>query len=91
MIRASTILLILSAIVYLLMMSLIVLIDDFFLRMYGQMAAGSLYVFSSAIALVGRYNGLDEVASEHVRRDREEKRSLAQLKKRREEEEQKKK
>ena len=90
MIRVSTFMLITAVVVYLFSMLLIVQIDDFFLRMYGQTGAGSLYVFISAIALSGRYNGLDEVARKRVEFDRREREVAKRWKKRRYKEEQKK-
>ena len=90
MIRVSTFILVISAVIYLLMMFIIVKwVDDFFLRMYAQIGAGSLYVFHSAIGLIGRYNGLDEAAREIVARERREREQEKRWKAIREEEQKK--
>lgn len=89
MIRASTALLIIATLFYLLIMMMIVTIEDFFLRMYGQIAVGSLYIFLSAIALTARYMGWDEIARYQVEQERKEREMQKRLNKRKLEEQKK--
>ncbi len=70
--------LILSTLIYLLMMLMIVTLDDFVLRMYGQIGAGGVYMFFAAMVFVARQHNLDEIVMRAVKEEMMEKKMLEQ-------------